>query len=148
MAASVEARPASPLVSQPNLVTREEVTKTLPPKAQDNAEPKVCEGDEQKQEGKNGKGEEGQKPKIFDNKNFVEAPLPKTNPWRKSTAAPAQAPPPPQAPVRAPSEPKSGNYDPFSIVLFCMSLWFFSGSRRTSRYHSKKASNDYPALGA
>ena len=23
------------------------------------------------------------KPKIFDNKNFVEAPLPKTNPWGK-----------------------------------------------------------------
>ncbi len=26
------------------------------------------------------------KPKIFDNKNFVEAPLPKTNPWGKSVA--------------------------------------------------------------
>merc|ERR1712002_1443421 len=26
------------------------------------------------------------KPKIFDNKNFVEAPLPSTNPWSKSAA--------------------------------------------------------------
>ena len=26
------------------------------------------------------------KPKIFDNKNFVEAPLPKTNPWGKPVA--------------------------------------------------------------
>ena len=31
------------------------------------------------------------KAKIFDNKNFVEAPLPKTNPWKKNTAAPAAA---------------------------------------------------------
>ena len=28
------------------------------------------------------------KPKIFDNKIFVEAPIPKTNPWLKSTASP------------------------------------------------------------
>lgn len=45
-------------------------------------------------------------PKIFDKKNFVEAPLPKTNPWLKkkqpSTPAPSPAPIVPPTPAAAP----------------------------------------------
>lgn len=43
---------------------------------------------QQSEEAGNGKSQkiEVPKPKIFDNKNFVEAPLPKTNPWGKPAA--------------------------------------------------------------
>ena len=51
------------------------------------------------------KAPEGPKPKIFDNKNFVEAPLPKTNPWKKP-AAPAPRPPPATA-VKVSAPPRN-----------------------------------------
>ena len=51
---------------------------------------------------------EASKTKIFDNKNFVEAPLPKTNPWKKP--APVKVPvshaATPAPNVSKPPEPK------------------------------------------
>ncbi len=38
-----------------------------------------------------GNGKKELKPKIFDKKNFVEAPLPKTNPWTKRNASGKEA---------------------------------------------------------
>ena len=65
---------------------------------------------------KNKKGE-NPKPKIFDNKTFVEAPLPKINPWTKSNAAPSSKPSSTPAPAPAPApapekvpEPKIGKF--------------------------------------
>ena len=46
-------------------------------------------------------------PKIFDNKTFVEAPIPKTNPWNKAAAnnpAPVRPAPVPAATVTKPGE--------------------------------------------
>lgn len=45
------------------------------------------------------------KPKIFDNKTFVEAPIPKTNPWAKVGASNL---PPVNQPI-APADDKTGN---------------------------------------
>ena len=51
---------------------------------------KGVDTEKQGQTGKDAK--DGPVAKIFDNKNFVEAPLPKTNPWTKNvTAAPVPA---------------------------------------------------------
>ena len=41
-------------------------------------------------DGEKGLGKEAVKPKIFDKKNFVEAPLPKTNPWGKKGSVPGE----------------------------------------------------------
>lgn len=49
---------------------------------------------DQNEEGK-GKNDTHQKAKIFDNKTFVEAPIPKTNPWTKPVPSkPAPVSPP------------------------------------------------------
>ena len=53
---------------------------------------------------KNKKGD-ATKPKIFDNKTFVEAPIPKTNPWNKSTTVNPTQVVSNHAPEKAPRKP-------------------------------------------
>ena len=54
------------------------------------------------------------KPKIFDNKTFVEAPIPKTNPWAKVGASNL----PPVNPNAAPTDDKTGNKYSLKSILY------------------------------
>ena len=66
-------------------------------------EGKKQNNDTEKSTKKDGK-ENIPKPKIFDNKTFVEAPIPKTNPWAKVGASNL----PPANPLVAPADDKTG----------------------------------------
>ena len=65
-------------------------------------------------------------PKIFDNKNFVEAPIPKTNPWGKAAPPPAQpikaAPPPPEPVVK--KVERKGKYNHLLKCLASTTIYF------------------------
>ncbi len=111
MATSVEATPLLPPTGEPNLVntTLDEEYPTLQatkehisqqkhqqtvPKTVDKPKNDMKEVNEKKSEEDKGSGDETSsnnnkpKAKIFDNKNYVEAPLPKTNPWTKKITNP------------------------------------------------------------
>jgi hypothetical protein len=53
-------------------------------------------------------------PKIFDNKTFVEAPIPKTNPWNK----PGASNPAPSNPTPVPTAAKQGEI--FDYISMCL----------------------------
>lgn len=61
----------------------------------------VSQNPEKDSDEENGDSKEKTTPKVkkFDNKNYVEAPIPKTNPWNKS-AGPVPKTPPAAAPVK------------------------------------------------
>ena len=93
MATSVESMPSGtdklPKSDISELTENHEIEKNAaPPEAPYKLESKK-EGQEEKKKGEtqteNGKvkNDNQQKAKIFDNKTFVEAPLPKINPWNK-----------------------------------------------------------------
>ena len=87
-------------------ITKVEAPKAEASKAEAPLEKKDTSTDSTvKKDDGDGSGDKEKKPdgpKIFDNKKFVEAPIPKTNPWKKKQV-PAQGPAPALPKVAAPA---------------------------------------------
>jgi hypothetical protein len=98
---TVTRQSSNPEVERPNPWKKKETVPAEPAEKVKEAPPAA---DPTKEEGDTKGEKEAKEPKVkkFDNKTYVEAPLPKTNPWNKGKKNPAGPASPKAAPMKPP----------------------------------------------